>query len=95
MHKIEFLKILTEYKIFLKFEDGTEGVLNLDELVGKGVFSCWNIYENFKKVSIGTSGELVWECGVDLCPDSLYMKITNKTPRDLFPSLKKAAMVYA
>ena len=39
-------------------------------------------------VRIGASGELLWTDQVDLCPDSLYLKITGKLPEDLFPFLK-------
>jgi hypothetical protein len=39
-------------------------------------------------VSIGESGEIAWNEEVDLCPDALYMKITGKTPEELFPNLK-------
>jgi hypothetical protein len=64
--------------------------VDLSALAGKGVFSCWNDYDFFNKVSIGSSGELVWGNDVDLCPDSLYLQITGKRPEDIFPALKTA-----
>lgn len=92
MYRITEVKALSDYNIWLKYSDGTEGTIDLSYLVGKGVFSLWNDYEEFKKVSIGTSGELLWGMKVDLCPDSLYMKITGKKPEDLFHNIKRESI---
>jgi len=92
MYKITDVKILSNYKIWIKYSDGTEGTVNLSHLVGKGVFSLWNNYEEFKKVSIGSSGELLWGKQIDLCPDSLYLQITGKKPQDLFPNINRKSI---
>ncbi len=89
MYKINKVKALSDYKIWLKYLDGTEGIIDLSDLVGRGVFSEWNDYEKFKNVKIGSSGELIWQDEVDLCPDSLYIKLTGKTAEELFPLLKR------
>ena len=87
MHKIINVKVLNDYKVELKYDNGRQGIADLSHLVGKGLFSLWNNYDDFRKVKIGSSGELVWNDQVDLCPDSLYLKITNQEPEDLFPGL--------
>ncbi len=92
MYKITEVKVLSDYNIWLKYSDGTEGTVNLSHLVGKGVFSLWKDYEEFKKVSIGSSSELVWGTDVDLCPDSLYLQITGKEPEELFPDIKRKSI---
>ena len=89
MQKIIQVKALENYRLGLTFADGTRGVADLSDLAGKGVFELWNNYDEFKKVKIGESGELVWGKQIDLCPDSLYLKVTGKTPEDLFPALKR------
>ncbi len=89
MHKINNIKVLKQYRIELTFADGTSGIVNLSDLVGHGVFSQWNDYEEFLKVKIGDAGELVWEDNIDLCPDSLYLEVTGKNPEDIFPNLKR------
>lgn len=94
MYKIVKLKVLSNYKIWIKFNDNTEGTIDLSNLVGKGVFSLWNDYEEFKKVTIGDIGELRWEDDIDLCPDSLYLQLTGKNPEEIFTNLKKES-VYA
>jgi len=92
MYKILKVKPLSDYKIWVQFSDGVEGTLELSGLAGKGVFSVWNDYGKFEKVSIGSSGELVWDDTVDLCSDALYMKLTGKKVGELFPKIRKEAV---
>jgi Protein of unknown function (DUF2442) len=92
MHKIISVNVLDDYRVDLTFEDGTRGQADLHELVGSGVFSLWNDYAVFRDVKIGDSGELLWSETVDLCPDSLYMQVTGKSPSDVFPCLRREAM---
>lgn len=47
----------------------------------------WSDYNAFQKVYIGTGGEIAWNEDVDICPDSIYMRIIGKTPEQLFPNL--------
>ena len=88
MYKITNVKVLQDYQLELEFTDGKKGIVDLSHLAGKGVFSLWDDYSKFESVRIGTSGELIWSDQIDLCPDSLYMQITNQKPEELFPSLK-------
>jgi hypothetical protein len=90
MQKIIEVKPRPEYKLWVRFADGVEGEADLSHLVGKGVFSVWNDYAEFEKVRIGAHGELLWEGGVDLCPDAVYLQITGKTPEELFPKLNES-----
>ncbi len=94
MQKIINVKVLDNYKVDLEYDDGRQGIADLSNLAGKGVFSLWNDYDAFRKVKIGSSGELVWSDQVDLCPDSLYLKITNQKPEDLFPNLKQNELLH-
>ncbi|NUM56693.1 MAG: DUF2442 domain-containing protein [Candidatus Hydrogenedentes bacterium] len=87
MPRVSKVEVLDGYRIDLTFDDGTRGVVDLADLAGKGVFSAWRDRENFEQVGIGTSGELVWGKDVDLCPDSLYLKVTGKQPAEVFPLL--------
>jgi hypothetical protein len=81
------IKALENYKIWIKYTDGVEGEVDLSGLVGRGVFKIWNNYSEFKKVQIGSHGAIAWGEEVDLCPDAIYLKLTNIQPEDLFPSL--------
>ena len=88
MHKIVEVRPKGKYLIWVKFGDGTECEVDLSHLAGKGVFSEWIESNSFTKVKIGSSGELIWPSGADLCPDSLYMKVTGLTPEQVFPTLR-------
>lgn len=89
MVKITKVRVLEGYRLELVFDDGVSGVVDLSELVGKGVFAFWRDYRAFERVRIGSFGELLWDDKVDLCPDALYLKATGKRPEDVFPALSR------
>jgi hypothetical protein len=80
---------LDGFKVWLKFSDQSAGNVDLSHLAGKGVFAAWNDYENFRKVTIEKSRCLVWPDEIEIDADSLYLKLTGKTPEELFPGLKQ------
>ncbi len=95
MPRLVEVKPLLRYRLWLRFDDGVEGVVDLSGLVGKGVFVIWKDEERFRSVRIGDGGELVWEQDVDLCPDALYLEITGKRPAEVFPNLKTVQEIHA
>jgi hypothetical protein len=88
--KIIYAEALSGYRLRLRFADGVEGEIDLSHLVGKGVFQLWRDPEAFRRVTIGSAGEVRWSDEVDLCADALYLEITGKSPEELFPGLSKA-----
>ncbi len=88
MKRITKVKVLPRYRLELEFDDGVCGTVDLSEAVGKGVFELWRDPLAFNRVRIGSSGELVWDDRIDLCPDALYLKATGKEPEDIFPALR-------
>ena len=86
--KILDVKAVGRYKISVKFSDNVKGVVDLSHLAGKGVFSRWAKEGEFEKVHIDSeSGAVCWEGGIDLCPDTLYMKVTHKPVEEIFPHI--------
>lgn len=83
------VKPLENYRLWVRYSDGSEGVVDLSDLVGKGVFALWNDYREFQKVMIGPGGEIAWGDQIDLCPDAIYLKITGKQPEEIFPKLQE------
>jgi hypothetical protein len=70
------------YRIFLKYEDGTQGTINLEgELYGEMFVPLKNI-EYFKKFQIQGSS-IAWENGADFAPEFLYegVKAVEIAPR--------------
>jgi hypothetical protein len=90
MPKAVEVKPLSDYRIWVGFTDGVAGEVDLSDLAGRGVFSLWNDYTAFQGVHLGPSGEIAWNDQVDLCPDSIYLKLTGKTPEEIFPNLARA-----
>ena len=88
MFKVIQVKALPDYQLWLKFEDGVQGKVDLSHLVGKGVFALWNDVQAFQDVYIGPYGELAWSDEIDLCLDALYMQVTGQSPEQLFPNLQ-------
>jgi hypothetical protein len=69
-------------------------MVDLRDLVGKGVFALWKDYREFRKVYIGARGAIAWGEEIDLCPDALYLRITGKRPEELFPKLRELVVQY-
>lgn len=82
MQRIVAVEPLDGYRVRIRFGDGVEGVVDLSELVGKGVFVLWNDPAQFVKVSIDPrTHTLTWPGGIDLCPDSLYEEVVTEKAR--------------
>jgi hypothetical protein len=87
--KITQAKALSGHRLELKYETGETGVVDLSTLAGRGVFSDWNDPNVFNAVQVTPEGAVEWPGELDLCPDSLYLQMTGKTPQDVFPSLNR------
>jgi hypothetical protein len=83
------IKPLDAFRLWLRYSDGIEGIVDLGEFAGRGVFEIWNDYRNFERVRIESDGAIAWTDDVEMCPDALYLKITGKTPEELFPKLRE------
>ncbi|MEI8347773.1 MAG: DUF2442 domain-containing protein [Pseudomonadota bacterium] len=60
--------------VFLRFEDGLSGELNLEKHVKfTGIFAPLNNWKDFSEVCLNQdAGTICWPSGADLCPDMLY-----------------------
>jgi hypothetical protein len=83
------VRALPNYRLYLEFSDGTKGDVDLSDLAGQGVFEAWDNPGFFEKVHIGSHREVKWDDEIELCADSLYLKLTGKTPEELFPKLRR------
>ena len=89
MRKPIEVRALPNYKIWLRFDDGIAGEVDLSKYAGKGVFALWNDYSAFEQVHIGEADQIAWSDEIDMCPDSMYMELTGKTVEDIYPNLKE------
>ena len=77
MSIVKPLLIKTEpgFKLFIKFSDGNEGIVDLSDLVGKGEFKEWGNGDLFYKAYIDVTGAVAWNDELDICSDALYERI--------------------
>ena len=85
MFQIVEVRVLPGYRLWIRYRDGVEGEVDLSDLAGRGVFAAWNERRFFEDVRIDESGALAWGNHLDLCPDALYLRLTGKTPEEVFP----------
>ena len=88
MKKAVEVKPLSGYRIWLRYDDGAEGEVDLSHLAGRGVFKAWTDRKVFESVHVDSSGAIAWNEDLDLCPDALYLRLTGKAAEELFPALK-------
>src|SRR6266566_10031199 len=74
------VQALPDYRIYLEFSDGTKGEVDLSDLAGNGVFQVWNDYHFFEGVHLGDHRAIKWDDEIELSADSLYLKLTGKSP---------------
>lgn len=79
MIEIREAKYQDEYKIWLKFNTGEDGIVDLAELLHKykAAAPLLDINE-FKQFYLDEWPTLAWPCGFDLAPESLYERVTGK-----------------
>ena len=85
MIKAVDVKALEGYRIWIKFEDGSEGELDLSHHVGRGVFKAWEERAFFEAVSLSPYQVIVWGEDLELCANALYMELTGKTVDEILP----------
>ena len=65
------------FRIWIRYDDGASGVVDLSHLAGRGVFAAWNNRRCFEDVHIAPAGGIAWGSDLELCPDALYVQITG------------------
>lgn len=90
MKKITAVKVLDQYRVWLRFNDGVEGEVDFSGKPRTGVYAPWQDYDYFRGVQIGEYGELRWDDQLDFGADTLWLKVTGKVPADLGPGFNPA-----
>jgi hypothetical protein len=71
------VKPLSSYKLYLRFEDGRSGEVDVSKIVPfKGVFAKLEDKDYFATVTVNPDiGTICWENGADISPSTLYKLI--------------------
>lgn len=74
------------FTIWIEFDDGVSGEIDLSHLAGKEICKAWLDRSYFEQVHIPEYRAIAWPGGqIDLCPDSLYMRLTGLTYEEVYP----------
>ena len=79
------VKALPDKRLFIRFKDGTQGIVDLAKHVPfTGVFAVLKDDGNFNKVRVNAElGTICWPNGADLDPDVLYALVKGEAIPDL------------
>lgn len=88
------VKALPKNRIFIRYSDGVEGEIDLSECASKKLFAAWKDPAFFQKVHVGPYRQIRWSDEIELCSDSLYLKLTGETPEQ-FLAKSAAAPAHA
>lgn len=69
----------TGYKLFVEFEDGINGIVDLSGWKGKGLFEFWDDEINFRRFVVTKNKKLEWNENIDMDPDAFYLQLIGKT----------------
>ncbi len=65
-----------DYKIWIRFSDGVQGVIDLKEELWGEIFEPLKDLKEFSKFIVSTDlNTLVWPNGADFAPEFLYKKL--------------------
>ena len=69
-----------DFVLWVRFEDGLQGKVDLRDLAGKGAFRRWiDCQTEFSQARVDPeSGTVVWPGGLDVAPDRLYSDVARK-----------------
>ena len=83
LRDVALAEALEPYKFRIRFEDGAEGILALDQLVKfEGVFAPLRDPAEFRKICVNRElGVVCWPNGADLDSEVLYGIVTGSAVR--------------
>jgi hypothetical protein len=75
--KVTAVEYVSDYSISVSFEDGVKGVVDLSELVEKGIFKVLQDKKEFAKV-YSNGYAVAWSDELEIDATSIYLDITGK-----------------
>ena len=80
MHTITECRAESNYTLWIRFDDGLEGSVNLGDLVLTESFQAISDEATFARVAIDpVSNAVTWAGGIKLDPEVLYRDLASKT----------------
>ena len=70
------VRYVRDYTVWLRFDDGTQGEVDISRSFKGPVFEPLRDHEFFKKVYVDKDlGTIVWPNGADVAPETLYERV--------------------
>jgi hypothetical protein len=81
LHDVEEVQHRGGYRLYLRFDDGVEGEIDLAEVFPfDGVFAALKDVREFAKVGLYPDGATIcWPNGADVAPETLYEAVVKGT----------------
>ncbi len=73
------------FRVWVRFDNGVFGEIDLSDLAGTGVFKAWDEPEFFRGVYVSPHGSIAWDEDIEICPDAAYMEVAGLTVEEMFP----------
>ena len=77
--KLKLAKAYPDLKLYVEFNDGVNGFIDLSKWKNKPAFSIWNEENNFNNFKITKDKKIEWSESIDMDPDAFYLQLINKT----------------
>ena len=84
------VKALKNFQLFVKFNDGVEGVVDLSHLKNGEAFKFWDEPGNFEKVYLDGPG-IAWSDQLDIDALNVYLTLTKQSFEEFIKKQKQNA----
>lgn len=74
-YNVTAAKYVRDYVVWVKFEDGTEGEIDLAGELWGPVFEPLKDPQRFREVALAEYGTIAWPNGADIAPEFLYEQV--------------------
>lgn len=75
MQRVVAVRSLPEFQLEVRFTDGTQGVISIQDRLFGPMFEPLRDRALFEQVAIDEFGAICWPNGADLAPDALYDRL--------------------
>jgi hypothetical protein len=81
MYRVAFVEPMPGYRLKVRFSDGTEGTIALEDRLFGPMFEPLRDLPLFEQVSVDPFGVIHWPNGADLAPDAIYERLRSAVAR--------------
>jgi len=80
MNRVVKARALDGYRLYVEFDDGAKGEVELADRLFGPVFEPLKDERLFAQVQVDEFGAVCWPNGADLAPDAMYERLCTRQP---------------